>query len=252
MQMKLDGKVAIVTGAGRGLGRAISLRLASEGARVAAADIDFDNCSGTAKEIQDRGSTAIALKVDVTEEKDTLRMAEETLGRLGAIDILINNAAIYYGVSWKPFDEISIEEWDRVMAVNVRGCWQCVRAVVPQMRRQGRGKILNVASSVFFAPPGVFCHYIASKGAVIALTRALSTELGEEGINVNAIAPGLTMTEATKRAVTEDRARQSAEKRPIKRLEQPEDIVGAAVFLSSDDSDFITGQTIIIDGGKTF
>jgi 3-oxoacyl-[acyl-carrier protein] reductase len=250
--MRLNGRVALVTGAGRGLGKVISMSLAKEGASIVAADIDFDSCMSTVKEIQAEGFAAIAIEMDITKEKDVLRMAEETISKLGTIDVLINNAAIFYGISWKPFDDISIKEWDAVMKVNVRGCWQCTKAVVPQMKKQGKGKIVNVASSVPYSPPGVFCHYVASKGAVIALTRALSIELGEYGINVNAIAPGLTMTEATKMALTEERARQSAEKRPIKRLEQPEDIVGAVIFLSSDESDFITGQTIIISGGGVF
>ncbi len=250
--MKLDGKVAIVTGAGRGLGRAISLRLGMEGAKIVAADIDLDNCTAAVNAFREKGLTAIAMEVDVTEEKDISRMVEETVSHFGAIDILVNNAALYYGISWKPFDRISIEEWDKVMTVNVRGCWQCTKGVVPQMRKQGKGKIINVASSAFFTPPGVFCHYTASKGGVIALTRALATELGADGINVNAIAPGPTMTEATKMAMPEERALKAAEKTPLKRLEQPEDVVGAAVFLASDDSDFITGQTIIIDGGRAF
>jgi len=250
--MKLDGKVAIVTGAGRGLGKAISLRLGMEGAKIVAADIDFDNCTATVNAFREKGLTAIAMEVDVTEEKHISRMVEEAISKFGAIDILVNNAALYYGISWKPFDKISIEEWDRVMTVNVRGCWQCTKGVVPQMRKQGKGKIINVASSAFFTPPGVFCHYTASKGGVIALTRALATELGADGINVNAIAPGPTMTEATKKAMPEERALKAAEKTPLKRLEQPEDVVGAAVFLASDDSDFITGQTIIIDGGRAF
>jgi len=250
--MRLIDRVAIVTGAGRGLGKSISINLARQGASVAAADINFDNCRTTVQEIQEEGFSAMAIEADITKEEDAFRMAEETKNKFGTIDILINNAGMFYGISWKPFDQISIEEWDAVMTVNVRGCWQCTKAVVPEMRKKGKGKIVNVASAVFYAPPGVFCHYIASKGAVIALTRALSMELGEYGINVNAIAPGMTMTEATKSAISEERAWQSAEKRPIRRLEQPEDIVGAAIFLSSDESDFITGQTIIIDGGRSF
>ncbi len=250
--MRLEGKVAIVTGAARGLGKAISLGLAREGAKIVAADIDFKACRAAVKEIREEGLTAMALKIDVVEEEDTLRLAQETIDRLGAIDILVNNAAIYYGISWKPFDQISIEEWDRVMAVNVRGIWQCVKAVVPQMKKQGKGKVVNMASSVFFTPPGAFCHYIASKGAVIALTRALATEVGAYGINVNAVAPGPTMTEATKMGMSEERALKAAERTSLKRLEQPEDIVGAVVFLSSAESDFIAGQTIIIDGGRAF
>jgi NAD(P)-dependent dehydrogenase (short-subunit alcohol dehydrogenase family) len=250
--MKLDGKVAIITGAARGLGKAMSLRLAKEGAKIVAADIDFENCSATVKEIQDKGLTAIAMELDVTEERDTLRFADEVVSKLGAIDILVNNAAIYYGIGSKPFYEISIQEWDRVMAVNVRGCWQCVKAVFPQMKKQGNGKIINVATAAFFSAAGLFCHYIASKGAVVGLTRALAKELGAYGININAVAPGLTMTEASKIAMTEEAALKQAQTRSIKRLEQPEDIVGTVVFLCSDDSDFITGQTILVEGGGVF
>jgi len=251
--MKLAGKVAIITGAARGIGKAISLRLAQEGARVALPDIDYEGALATAREVEALGGEALPLRTDVSSEAETEAMARQVYERWGRIDILVNNAAIYYGMSIRPFWELTVEEWDRMMAVNVRGVWLCAKAVFPYMREQGKGKIVNLSSGVHFAGTGPFAHYTASKGAVIALTRALAREAGRHGINVNAVAPGVVLTEATTsiwpEAVITGRA---AEARSIKRTLYPEDIANAVAFLCSDDSDAITGQTLLVDLGSLF
>jgi NAD(P)-dependent dehydrogenase (short-subunit alcohol dehydrogenase family) len=248
--MKLKEKVAIVTGAARGLGRAYALRLAEEGAKVVVADV-LDG-SETVEAIKQRGGNAIALKIDVTSEESTKEMARKTVEAFGRIDILVNNAAIFATLVKRPFYEIPAEEWDEVMAVNVKGPFLCAKAVYPQMKQQGKGKIINVSSGTFFKGLPHFLHYVVSKGGNVALTRSMAREVGEAGINVNTIAPGYTETEFLK-----ENPQDSAEvvkmiigSRCIKRPQVPEDLTGTIVFLSSDDSDFITGQTIIVDGGS--
>jgi len=241
--------VAIVTGAARGLGRAYALRLARDGARVAAADIV--DAMGTVSEIEAQGGSAIALKVDVSSEEETKRMAEETLARFGRIDILVNNAALMGSpLRMKPFWEIDAEEWDKVMAVNVRGQWLCAKAVFPQMKKQGKGKIINISSSVIFRGTPYLAHYDTSKAAVIGLTRVLARESGEYGICVNAVTPGIVPTEGLLSLVSEGYEKRSIPQQCIKRQQTPEDLVGTIAFFASDDSDFITGQTINVDGGR--
>jgi NAD(P)-dependent dehydrogenase (short-subunit alcohol dehydrogenase family) len=241
--------VAIVTGAARGLGRAFCLGLAKEGAVVSAADLDLAGAQETAEQIVAGGGQAIAVSVDVSDEAATQRMAAQTAERWGRIDILINNAAIYAGLERKMFDAISPAEWDRVMAVNLKGPWLCARAVFPWMKAQKSGKIINVASAVFFSGSALWAHYVASKGGVIGLTRALAKEVGDYGITINAIAPGFTLTEASQSLIP-DAERYGVDRGALKRAEQPEDVVGLAVFLASPASDFITGQTIVVDGGR--
>lgn len=247
--MRLKDKVAIVTGAAKGLGRIFATGLAKEGAKIMAVTRkDLANLEKTVKEIQSFGGVAKALQADVSIEKDAKRIAEETSKSFGRIDILVNCAAIYDGLVRKSFTEIDPNEWDQVMAVNVKGPWLCSRAVFPYMKQQGKGKIINLSSEVFFTGSHGFIHYVASKGGVIGLTRALAIELGPHNININAVAPGFTDTEASRSLA--DVTKYDVSKTPLKRLEQPSDLLGAVVFLASDESDFITGQTLLVDGGR--
>jgi NAD(P)-dependent dehydrogenase (short-subunit alcohol dehydrogenase family) len=245
---KLDGRVAIVTGGGRGLGKAFCLGLAAEGARILAATNETVGLDQTIEEVRQSGTEGESLLVDVTSDEDMKKMARYAMDRFGRIDILINNAALYYGLGRKPFHEISSAEWDTVMAVNVKGLWLSTKAVFPYMKEAGKGKIVNLASEVFFTGSHGFAHYVATKGAVVGLTRALAIELGPDNICINAIAPGFTDTEGSRTIA--DVNKYDTSKTPLKRLGTAEDIVGAAVFLSSDAADFITGQTILVDGGR--
>jgi 3-oxoacyl-[acyl-carrier protein] reductase len=247
--MRLTDKVAIVTGGAKGLGRAFCLGLAREGAKVMAVTRkDLENLEKTVKMIRSMGGEAEWMQADVAKESDTQAMAQATLDKFGRIDILINNAAIYDGIKRKSFLEIDLKEWDLVMNVNVKGAFLTTRAVFPFMKSQGYGKIINLASEVFFTGSNGFAHYVASKGGIIGLTRALAVELGPFGICINCIAPGFTDTEASRGLA--DVSKYDVSKTPLKRLERPEDLVGAALFLASSESDFITGQTLLIDGGR--
>jgi NAD(P)-dependent dehydrogenase (short-subunit alcohol dehydrogenase family) len=250
--MKLKGKVAIITGGGRGLGKAYALSLSQEGAQIVLADII--DAREIRRTIKKNGGEALALYTDVSNEESTKAMARKTIERFGRIDILINNAAIFANLGKKPFFEISSEEWDQVLGINLKGTFLCCKAVYPQMKKQGKGKIINVSSSTFFAGVPYFIHYVASKGGIIALTRALAREAGDDGICVNAIAPGLTVSEAVRGnpMYPEDYLKVAASGRCFKRNEIPEDLTGTILFLASDDSDFITGQTILVDGGLSF
>lgn len=255
--MRLHGKVAIVTGGGHGIGKAYVTGLAGEGAAVVVADIDYEAAQSLARQVDNEGGAALAVRVDVSSAESAEEMARRTVERFGRIDILVNNAAIIRVVplSRCPFDQISVEEWDHVMAVNLRGPWLCTRAVFPYMKDQGKGKIVNISSSTFFGvvPGGGTVHYVASKGGVIGLTRSLAAELGDYNINVNCVAPGSTLNVDAGSPEYEERLRQTEQRVPsriIKRVEVPQDLVGAVIFLSSPDSDFMTGQTIVVDGGE--
>lgn len=246
--MRLAGRVAIVTGGARHIGAAYSRSLAEEGASVMIADL-LDG--GTvAEEIRSRGGCAAALKIDVSNEEDTNRMAAETVKAFGRIDILVNNAAIFINIQRHPFYEITAEEWDRVSAVNIKGPFLCAKAVFPQMKEQKNGKIINISSSTAYWGTPNFLHYVVSKAALIGMTRSLARELGEYGICVNAIAPGLVEHEGQNapKALTELQLKA----RSIKRLQTPADLLGTLVFLASSDSDFMTGQAIVVDGGSVF
>lgn len=253
VKVRLKGKVAIVTGGARGLGRAFALRLAQEGARIMVMNIvlsdkDREDMTETVGLIREMGGDAQFFEGDVTSEPECRAMAEKANSVYGKIDILINNAAIYDGLVRKPFDEISLDEWDRVMGVNVKGVFLATRAVFPFMKQKEYGKIVNLCSETAFTGSHGFVHYVSSKGGVLALTRALAVELGPCNICINAIAPGFTDTEASRSLA--DVHKYDTSKTPLKRVGTPEDITGAALFLASPESDFITGQTLVVDGGR--
>ena len=247
--MRLKNQVAIVTGAAQGIGAHYARGLAKEGAAVAVVDILDPN--PVVKDIVNADGKALALRIDVSDEKQTQEMARKVLAAYGRIDILVNNAAVYGTIVRKPFEQIAVDEWDKIMAVNVRGIFLCVKAVAPHMKAQKRGKIVNVTSSTFFKGNENFLHYVSSKGAVVAMTRSLARELGDFNINVNAIAPGQTMSEANLKRGEETDAR-SLRTRLLKRRLMPEDLVGTVVYLSSPDSDMMTGQVLLVDGGTAF
>lgn len=251
MQTKLKGRTAIVTGAGSGLGKAFATRLAQDGANIVVADIR--NYDTSAAEIaKATGARTLGLKIDVSSRADTERMADETIKTFGSIDILVNNAAMFSALTLRPFEDIPVDEWKRLMEINIMGVGLCCRAVSAQMRTQKRGRIINIASGAPLKGVPLFLHYIASKGAVIAMTRGLARELGTDGITVNAMAPGFTLSEGVmiKSNHLELSRDVAIRTRAIPRDEQPEDLVGAVSFLASDDAAFITGQTVVVDGGS--
>jgi 3-oxoacyl-[acyl-carrier protein] reductase len=251
MSPVLKDKVAIITGAGRGIGRAFALRYAEEGAKLLLPDISLERAEGVVKEIAAMGGEAVAMETDISDENATRKMVEKVVQQYGRVDILVNNAAIWYGVEAVPWDTWKVEDWDRILAVNVKGTWLCCKAIAPLMIKQSSGKIINIASVIAKVPDAhYFLPYSCSKGAVYTLTHALARALGASGINVNAIAPGLVASEASlAKAGIDDIFVGATAGQSMQRREEPADLVGTAVFLASADSDFITGQVIYVDGG---
>jgi 3-oxoacyl-[acyl-carrier protein] reductase len=255
---RLKDKVAIITGASQGIGREYALRFAREGAKVVVADIREKQAQEVAQEIASLGGEALALRTDVSKEDDTKRLAATTHQRFGRIDILLNNAAIFYDMELK---DQSLEYFNKVLSVNLTGVWLCSRAVEPFMKRQRKGKIIHQSSTAAYIGntgvvdtsdpdvPSPSPHYSVAKIGVSGLTKYMAGFLGPWGINVNAICPGLTMTEAAKRIVPEDMMTMLPMFNALKRALQPQDLCGTAVFLASEDSDMMTGQVLVVDGG---
>jgi NAD(P)-dependent dehydrogenase (short-subunit alcohol dehydrogenase family) len=252
MTGRLAGRVALVTGGARGIGRAIAEAYAREGCAVVLGDVHADEATGVAEAIGDGGGTAIAAHLDVRSRDSADACVERALGLTGAIDILVNNAAIYDGLRVAPLDELTNEEWDDVLAVNVRGVWNMTRAVVGPMRARGYGKVVNLASGTAIAGVPFHLHYVASKGAVIAMTRAMARELGADGVRVNALAPGLTDSGAKKRWEVPPERRPAQPAGALPGTLTTADLTGAAVFLASPESDAMTGQIVSVNLGTTF
>ena len=248
MSASLDGKVAVVTGAAQGIGNAIAKGLAAEGARIVVADMT------RAEEAAQEFDGGVGLTVDVADEAQVERMAQEVVERCGRIDILVNNAGLYASLQMRPFTEIPVDEWRQVMDVNVLSMFLTTRAVVPRMREQGGGRIVNISSGTPFRGVPFLLHYVTSKGAIVALTRALAKELGRDDVLVNCVAPGFTMSDGVREhpEVIEALREVSVSSRTLQRDQEPEDVVGAVVFLCGPGATFVTGQTIVIDGGQYF
>jgi NAD(P)-dependent dehydrogenase (short-subunit alcohol dehydrogenase family) len=246
---RINGKAAIVTGGAQGIGGTFARALADAGASVVLADIV--DPSPLAEEITRSGGRAIGIIADVGNPADCVAVAKRTVDEFGRLDILVANAALSSRLEHKPFDQITVDEWDAVMRINVRGPFSCAQACFPYMKAARYGKIVTLASSVVFAPSPNWAHYVTSKGAIVALTRALARELGEYGICVNSISPGLTMSEniLAQEGALAGSMQRAIDTRSIKREETPADLVGTLLFLVGPESDFLTGQTISVDGG---
>lgn len=252
--MRLQDKVAIVTGGAGGIGIDLCRGLASEGAKIVIADINIESAKAELEEYKKKGTDVLAIKTDVSDPESALKMAAKTMERLGRIDILVNSAAMMRVVKVSrgvPFWELDLDEWDRVMAVNVKGALLCARAVFPHMKAQGKGKIINISSGNFYVGGGEvkYAHYVTSKGAIVGLTRAMAQEAGDFNINVNCIAPGYVSTYWGTDQYRIEFGKREATKRCIKRDVHARDLVGTAIFLASPDSDMVTGQTVVVDGG---
>ncbi len=254
MSKMLQDKVAIATGAGRGLGKAFALKYAEEGARLLLPDISLERAEKTAEEICGNGGQAVAMRTDISEQSSTEAVAAKARELYGQVDILLNNAALSSGVDPMPWDAWTVELWDKFFDINVKGTWLMCKAIAPLMVERGYGKIINIASDIPRLPPSaVLMPYAASKAAIHQITQSLARALGPSGIRVNAIAPGLTDTEATRMLVDREQMFEATlASQCIKRPGEPQDLVGAAVFLASEASDMVTGQLLIVDGGAAF
>ena len=247
----LAGAVVLVTGGGRGIGRTYAEGFARAGARLVVADIDGEGAGAVARALCEAGHEAIAVTADIADHASVAAMVAAALERFGRLDVLVNNASLMSVLPRRSWLEIPEEEWDRVMDVNLRGMFLCCRAVFPAMRAQGRGKIVNIASIRPFEGTRLRLHYTTSKAGVVGFTRALAREVGEFGITVNAVAPGNTLSDSQLASSSAAYLAAQVQGRAIARAQTPEDLLGAVLFFSAPASDFITGQTLVVDGGGT-
>lgn len=248
---RLTDKVAIITGSAHGIGRAYARRLAAEGAKVVITDLDRAGAEAVVDEFQEIGMDALAAEVDIADAESVASMVSRVMSSCGKIDILVNNAAMFSVVpmSRTGLENLELDEWDRMMEVNLRGVWLTCKAITPIMRAQGYGKIVNISSGTAFKGSATRIHYVTSKAGIVGFTRSLARELGSDGITVNCVAPGSTLSEEdVTDEVVERRGERTAD-RCIKRIQYPEDLVGAVAFFVSADSNFVTGQTLVVDGG---
>jgi len=247
--MSLQDRVMVITGAGTGIGKMCAIQAVKRGAKIAVVDIDARSAEKSVKDIQAMGGDCISVRADISSERDTIEMAKTVHDHYERIDVLVNNAALWGVLTRKPFHETPVEEWDKVMGVNLRGPFLTAKAVFPFMRERKYGKIINISSTTAFFGSPFFLHYVTSKAGIMGMTKSMAREVGEYGICVNAVAPGFTLTEGSLSNTGEERALQLASQTILKRVAQPVDIVGAILFLADSDSDFMTGQTIVVDGG---
>ena len=250
--MKLKNKVCLITGAGQGIGKYYAERLAEEGAKIVIAEYNEVTGKSVAEQITSNGFDALFVKTDVSNEDSTQAMARAAVEKYGRIDVLINNAAIFASLGFKPFDQIPIEEWDQVMAVNLKGLWFCCKAVVPVMKEQQQGKIINTSSSAWDMGRPLYLHYITSKAGIVGFTRGLAKEVGEWNINVNCVSYAGIATEIERESYTPEAQEWVLNQQCIKRPAVPQELVGTILFLASDDSDFLSGQNIHPNGGFYF
>ena len=252
MNDRLKDRVAIVTGGGHGIGKAYATRLASEGAKIVIAELDEEAGQAVAQKLNAAGHEALAARTDVADKKSVEQMAAAAIERFGRIDVLVNNAAIFATIpmSRSPFDQIAIEEWDLMMRVNLKGTWLASCAVIPQMRKQGYGKIINISSGTALKGSSGRLHYVTSKAGILGFTKTLANEVGKDNICVNCVAPGNTLSEENPDESIIKMRNQAVSSRALQRVQSPDDLTGAIVFFASTDSDFITGQTLVVDGGS--
>jgi 3-oxoacyl-[acyl-carrier protein] reductase len=242
----------IITGGGQGIGRQYALEFAKDGDGVVIADINGEKAKSVQAEIEAAGGTALAVTTDVTDKSSVDSMVAEAVASFGTVDVLINNAAIFSTLVMKPFTEINLSEWEQVFAVNSRGTFLCVQAVAPHMKAQKSGRIINISSSVVTTGRANYAHYVASKGAVSALSKSLATEMGEYNVTVNVISPHGIVTEIPRGTITDDQWAGILAEQAIKRKGSAEDVVGAVKFLASPAASYITGQTLLVDAGLRY
>ena len=248
ISMRFENKSVIITGGGGKIGKAYAIGFAKEGAKVALPDIA--SADHVVKAIRDMGGMAISMACDVSDEKSVKNMVDDVAKQLGTVDVLVNNAAYFMNVKKSPFWEMDVDEFDKAMAVNVRGSWLCAKAAFPYMKQQGKGKIINISSGTALNGGQNYIHYVTSKGALIAMTRAMAKEVGDYNICVNTVSPGFVVTEG--RPVDPQFSANRVATRALKRVQVENDLVGTVMFLASSESDFMTGQLLNVDGGAHF